>query len=107
MAYLGRGGTLAWGIVPTGDLAAIAAESVDSLWQKWLEQVEIITGYGISARQLLSQTLIAPSCGTGSLPLAMALKVLTMTGELAQRARRYLAGPLLKKMDKETADPPE
>lgn len=90
MAYLSRGGILAWGIIPTGDPVAIAAESVDSLFEKWLEQVGIVAGYGIEVRQLLSQTLIAPSCGTGSLPQALALKVLTMTGELSRRARRYL-----------------
>ena len=88
--FLGRGGILAWGIVPTGDPAAVAAESVHSLLQKWLVQLARLATYGISERQLMSQTLIAPSCGTGSLSPELAVKVLTMTGELSRLARAHL-----------------
>jgi hypothetical protein len=38
----------------------------------------------------MSQTLIAPSCGTGSLSPELAVKVLTMTGELSRLARAHL-----------------
>lgn len=90
-AFLARGGILAWGIVPTGDPLAVAEESTSSLFSKWLVQLERLAAFGFSEQQLMAQTLIAPSCGTGSLSLALARKVLAMTDELSQMARAYLA----------------
>ena len=89
--FLARGGILAWGIVPTGDPAAVAAESAHSLFQKWLVQLARLASFGVSERQLMSQTLIAPSCGTGSLSPELAVKVLTMTKEVAQMAGAHPA----------------
>ena len=88
--FLSRGGILAWGIVPTGDPLVVANESVDSLFIKWQEQLQLLTGFGFGDRQLMQQTLIAPSCGTGSLPPDLAKKVLAMTSELSQLARKHL-----------------
>jgi hypothetical protein len=99
-AFLRRGGILAWGIVPTGDIAAIAEESVDSLFIKWQAQLRALSALGISERQIMAQTLIAPSCGTGSLSRDLALKVLTMTRELSRRARAYLSTVVSAKMEK-------
>ena len=89
--FLSRGGILAWGIVPTGDPLVVAKESVDSLYVKWLEQLKLLTGFGFGDRQLMQQTLIAPSCGTGSLPPDLAKKVLAMTSGLSLLARKHLA----------------
>jgi hypothetical protein len=38
----------------------------------------------------MEQTFIAPSCDTGSLAPDMALKVITLTGEVAQKAQELL-----------------
>ncbi len=88
--FLSRGGMLAWGIVPTGDPLVIAGESVESLFTKWQQQLKILTAFGFSEKLLMEQTFIAPSCGTGSLPLPLAQKVLLMTAELSQMARKQL-----------------
>ena len=88
--FLRRGGILAWGIVPTGDPLAVAKESVASLFTKWQEQLALLTTFGFSEKQLMRQTFIAPSCGTGSLTRELAQKVLTMTAELAQLAGKKL-----------------
>lgn len=90
ISFLRRGGVLAWGIVPTGDPLVVAKETVASLFAKWLEQLAILASFGFSEKQLMMQTLIAPSCGTGSLPPDLAEKVLTMTGELADLAQHHL-----------------
>lgn len=90
-AFLTGGGILAWGIVPTGDPLAVAEESSNSLFAKWLGQLERLASFGFSKQQLMTQTLIAPSCGTGSLTPELASKVLTMTGEVSQMARAYLS----------------
>jgi methionine synthase II (cobalamin-independent) len=88
--FLTRGGILAWGIIPTGDPLVVARESVESLFVKWKEQLALLATFGFSEKQLMEQTLIAPSCGTGSLPLELAQKVLSMTGELSKMARKHL-----------------
>ncbi len=90
-AFLARGGILAWGIVPTGDPASIIDESSGSLFGKWRIQLEHLAAFGFSEEQLMHQTLIAPSCGTGSLSIELATKVLTMTCELSQMAREHLS----------------
>ncbi len=90
ISFLSRGGILAWGIVPTGDPLVVAEESVDSLFRKWQEQVALLAAFGFSEEQLIRQTLIAPSCGTGSLTPELAKKVLAMTEELSQKARSSL-----------------
>lgn len=87
VSYLSRGGILAWGIVPTGDPLVVAEESADSLFVKWQKQLETLASFGLSKKQLMKQTLIAPSCGTGSLTPALAEKVLSMTAEVSYRLR--------------------
>lgn len=88
--FLRRGGFLAWGIIPTGDPQIIAEINSDELFAKWQDQLELLSTFGFSKRQLMEQTFIAPSCGTGSLPLELALKVLTLTSEVASKAQELL-----------------
>lgn len=88
--FLQRGGYLAWGIIPTGDPQIIAGINSDDLFAMWKDQLEILSTFGFSKKQLMEQTFIAPSCGTGSLPLELAIKVLTLTGEVASKAQLLL-----------------
>lgn len=87
VAYLSRGGILAWGIVPTSPPDTVEREQLDSLRGKWYRQLEALCSFGFTERQILSQTLIAPACGTGSLSPEQALKVLSMTRNLADLIR--------------------
>jgi len=86
--FMSAGGILAWGIVPTSNPDDIDKESVDSLIEKWLGQVDRVTALGIERSQLLAQSLITPSCGTGSLSLAHATKVLELTKGVSEKIRR-------------------
>ncbi|MBT8362738.1 MAG: hypothetical protein HKP41_08365 [Desulfobacterales bacterium] len=86
--FLLRGGILAWGIVPTGNPVSIEQENVDSLYGLWLKQLNRLCSLGFTDKQLMNQTLIAPSCGTGSLPLDLAQKVLRLTCQLAEKIRQ-------------------
>jgi hypothetical protein len=88
--FLTRGGILAWGIIPTGDPQVVAGESVETLFGKWQKQLEFLTTFGFSREQLMQQTFIAPSCGTGSLTPELAEKVLSMTAELSELVRKDL-----------------
>lgn len=87
--FIERGGVLVWGIVPTGDLRALEEESLDSLFGRWERQLEAIMKLGLPQQTILQQTLIAPSCGTGSLPVDMAAKVLHLTEKISKRIRNH------------------
>lgn len=87
-AYMDRGGILASGIVPTSPAEAVEKESVDSLFAMWEEQVKQLEGLGLSKETVMRQTLVTPSCGTGSLPFELAVKVLEMTRDLSARVRQ-------------------
>lgn len=88
--FLARGGILAWGIIPTGDPVIVAEENSDSLFLKWLNQLEILTSLGFTKERLMAQTLIAPACGTGSLTLELANKVLQMNRDVSAKCRDHL-----------------
>jgi methionine synthase II (cobalamin-independent) len=90
-AYLERGGIIAWGLVPTGKIEVIEAESTDSLVARWEAQAAGLATERWTLPALLERTMITPSCGTGSLPLAAAEKVLRLTSEVSATLRqRYL-----------------
>lgn len=81
--YIGRGGIIAWGLVPTGSPEALEAATVESLVHRWEDQCNDVVALGVDREQLLRQSLISPSCGVGSLSLGQAQKVLTLTREVA------------------------
>lgn len=87
--FIKRGGVLVWGIIPTGDPLSIENESLTSLFNKWQQQLEAMVNLGIPRNRLLEQTLIAPSCGTGSLSTDQAIKVLSLTGRLSRKIRKH------------------
>ncbi|MFO7912044.1 MAG: hypothetical protein R6V15_07760 [Desulfotignum sp.] len=86
--FLGRGGILAWGIVPTGDAETIAAQTTDGLAEKLEDQIKQVASLGFSRNDILSQSFVTPSCGTGSLDLASAAQVLTLTQQVSEKIRQ-------------------
>ena len=90
--FLDRGGILAWGIVPTSEKEQIDQETAETLVRRWEEQAAQLVNYRRDQAALLSQTLITPSCGTGSLPLPYARKVLELTRDVSAALRnKHLA----------------
>ncbi|MCI5121321.1 MAG: hypothetical protein D3908_09075, partial [Candidatus Electrothrix sp. AUS4] len=91
-AYLDRGGILAWGGIPTGKPYDIEKESERSLTMLWEHQVRKLVRPDRDQADLLRQMLITPSCGTGSLRLEYAEKVLQLTKDVSANLRaKYLA----------------
>jgi methionine synthase II (cobalamin-independent) len=88
--FISAGKILAWGIVPTGNRDDILRETAASLAEKWFEEIESLEALGIDRRRIVSQSLITPSCGTGTLPLDLAEKVLQLTREVSDRVRATL-----------------
>jgi hypothetical protein len=93
-AYLGRGGIIAWGIVPTSENDQIVAETGASLVAKWEAQAAQLSSERWSLPALLEQSLITPSCGTGSLSPELAEKVLALTSEVSATLRRKYLGAI-------------
>jgi methionine synthase II (cobalamin-independent) len=86
-AYLGRGALIAWGIIPTSEPEYIQQETCNSLVTRWKEQAALLSGNGWDTESLLRQTIITPSCGTGSLSPELAKKVLQLTKEVSAALR--------------------
>ncbi len=85
--FFDQGRCLAWGIVPTSDTSEIDQVTTSSLVSKLESQIAHLEAMGIDHATILAQSLVTPSCGTGSLPPDYAAKVLRMTREVSQALR--------------------
>jgi hypothetical protein len=83
--HFGRGGALAWGVVPTS--AKIREASAESLEAQLEKVMDKLAAQGIDKRTITEQSLITPSCGTGSMEAADAEKVFLMVSELSRRMK--------------------
>jgi len=87
--FLERGGSLGWGIVPTLDPRAAAAETVASLKKRFEEGLRLFEQKGIDRQLLLRRALLTPSCGAGGvLSVELAERVLGLLSELSQSLRK-------------------
>lgn len=80
--FLGKGGTIAWGVVPSSD--AIDGENDTSLESRLGKAVSMLKAKGIGDSV---SSLVTPSCGVGSLDERRAEKVLRMAGAVSVRRR--------------------
>jgi len=90
--FLARGGVLAWGIVPTSDVAIIMNESCESLVALWERQTDLLVGGRWDKAAIVEQSMITPSCGTGAIPLEAAQKVLSLTRDVSAAIRKKHLG---------------
>ena len=87
-AFLERGGSLGWGIVPTLDLEAAATETLPSLLARFEEGMERLVSKGFDRELLLRRALITPSCGAGGvLTVPLAERVLGLLREMSATLR--------------------
>jgi hypothetical protein len=93
-AFLGRGGWLGWGIVPTLDKVAAATETVPSLLDRFEQGIRRLEEKGFKRELLLRRALITPSCGVGGvLTEVLAERVLGLLRELSLTLRRRYGFP--------------
>lgn len=90
LSFLAKGGIIAWGIVPTANPEDIEKETTQSLVQRWKDEAASIEGHQRSSKDLLKQSLITPSCGTGALSAELSEKVLHLTREVSNQLRKDL-----------------
>ena len=80
--FLARGGMLAWGVIPnTGE----AAETItlDGAWEVLERAMVLFERKGFNRRELLPRSFITPACGTGTLSVPVAERVMRMAAELS------------------------
>ncbi len=85
-AHLERGGTLAWGVVPTSD--AIRDKSVESLAEHLEKMMDNLASKGIDKQLIVEQAIITPACGTGSMDTGDAEKVFQTTAALSKAMKQ-------------------
>lgn len=83
--FIGRGGNLAWGIIPTGE--DIHHETERGLIERLRSNFGILRGLGIEDEKLQGQCLITPSCGTGAMEVAEAKRVFELLKGVAKDLR--------------------
>jgi len=88
--FIDSGRIIAWGIVPTSNADDIKNETVDSLVAKIENQFHILENCDIDLLKIYSQSLITPSCGTGSLDIDSATRVLQLTKQVSDRVRNNI-----------------
>lgn len=80
--FLNNNGTLAWGLIPTSP--EIKLKSADDLVKHFDGLVDnLSSNAGIGKDQILSQSIITPSCGTGSMDVADAEAVFAMLAQVS------------------------
>jgi methionine synthase II (cobalamin-independent) len=83
--FLGRNGTLAWGIVPTS--VSLNKEDAGSLLARLESQIALLKKKGISEDKIKKQLLITPSCGTGTLSIDLAARALKTLSEVSDKIK--------------------
>lgn len=81
--FLERGGTLAWGIVPTALSEDINKETADSLIERVRSLETMFINKGVSTQLLRKQRIYTPSCGMGNLSETDAQRVLVLLEKLS------------------------
>jgi hypothetical protein len=71
--YLQKGGILSWGIVPTS--AKAWDESVESLRERLEANIADLVDRGVDEGRLRTQSMLTPSCGTGTLAIPLAERI--------------------------------
>lgn len=87
--FFGKGGSIAWGIIPTSD-AEIVMETVDSLTEKLDSIFDKLEQKGINRKKATERSLITPQCGfAGICPENVDKLLELLTGVSAKMKERY------------------
>ena len=87
-AFIEADKILAWGIVPTLNADDLRKETTASLVRQLKDRLKQIEAFGFDMDRLIDQSLITPTCGTGTLSVDLAKKVLKITREISREIRK-------------------
>jgi hypothetical protein len=83
--FIKKGGFLAWGIVPTSeDIRNVSLTDLEKIFNK---AVKTLTEKGLELEEIISQSFITPSCGTGSMQEQDALQVFKINKDISDYLR--------------------
>ena len=85
-SFIKRGGTIAWGVVPN-DEDGLAGETLSTLFDRLGEAMAPYTYSGVSFKELVSQSIITPSCSLSSLSNDAMVRVLELLTSLSEKVR--------------------
>ncbi len=83
--FLKKGGTVAWGIVPTSNFTG--DESVEDLFSKLEEGFNRIYEWGIDPAMLSERSILTPACGMGTMTPEASKKGFDLLSNLSQRLK--------------------
>lgn len=83
--FFNQGRAIAWGIVPTSE--AMREEDTESIYTRFMNIVGELEAKGIKRELILKQSIVTPSCGTGTLTPDLAEKIYQVTGELSAKLK--------------------
>ena len=86
--FYSRGGSLAWGIVPTTTFTG--KETADILIDELESGIHRLVNSGMDRTTILRQSLITPSCGLGSLTRDQAEAILELTRKVSDKMQRQV-----------------
>ena len=75
-------------MVPTLNADDLEKETTASLLRQFEDKIKRVEALGIDTHKLINQSLITPTCGTGTLSIDLAKKVLRLTREISREIRR-------------------
>ncbi|MGB4505246.1 MAG: hypothetical protein WBI44_10205, partial [Syntrophaceticus sp.] len=81
--FMKKGGVVAWGVVPT-DGNALEREDLKSLKAQFHRYLQKLVGKGVDPQLLMTNSIITPACGAGTLNVDQAKRIYQLTAELAR-----------------------
>jgi len=84
--FLKRGGLMAWGIIPTSN--EVKEVTADNLIEKLESAVDHLVSKGIERNLIIENSLITPSCGTGTMPPDEAERAMVLTHEVSLKIKK-------------------
>ena len=85
--FLNKGGKIAWGVIPTMDIDALEAATIESSVKTYEHAISYLVNKGIDKNLIYEASIITPACGAGILTIEQAQKAMKLTGELGKVLR--------------------
>ncbi|MCL1904626.1 MAG: hypothetical protein FWG19_00695 [Methanomassiliicoccaceae archaeon] len=87
-AFLEKGGTLAWGIIPSGD-DLIETENVDGLVKKFKEDIGALVKKGMDEDLIIRRSMVTPQCGLGGMDPKNVDKAFDLLFRVAEKMKEH------------------
>jgi methionine synthase II (cobalamin-independent) len=83
--FISNGGTIAWGIVPTGDAAGKA--DIDEIYEKLVSGLNRLINLGLDKELVYAASILTPACGMGTMTEKASSDVLDLLSNLSKRMK--------------------